>query len=302
MIERFQGETNKRLVQDALLAQFIVNNDGEIADALMNKIELKEFKPGETLITEGASDNDIYLIFAGLVSVRVKDRELARRGATQHVGEMALIDLSAKRSATIVALDETVIAMVTESDFSELASKFPVLWRRLALTLGQRLRDRSNFVRQKNETPRIFVGSSVEGLDIARAIQTGLAHDPLVTQVWTDDVFKASKTSIENLVVTAEGSDFGVLVLGPDDEIKSRDTVFDGPRDNVIFELGLLIGAIGRDRVFIVKEQKSKIKMPTDLLGTTPLEYQPGKPEDLQARVAAVCSEIRKTAAKVGAR
>ncbi|MBY0555540.1 nucleotide-binding protein [bacterium] len=302
MIERFQGDSGLRLMQEALLGQFIVNNDGDIANDLSSVVELREYKPGDVLIKEGASDNDIYLIFSGLVGVRIKDREIARRTAGQHIGEMALIDLAAKRSATVSALDETVVAVVTESDFSELATKHPVLWRRLALTLGQRLRERSNFVRQKNETPRIFIGSSVEGLDVARAIQTGLAHDPLLTQVWTDDVFKASKTSIENLVVTAESSDFGILVLGSDDKIQSRDEVFDGPRDNVIFELGLLIGAIGRDRVFIVKEQKSKIKIPTDLLGTTPLQYQPGKPEDLQVRVAAVCSDIRRTANEFGAR
>lgn len=302
MIERFQGSNGLRLTQEALLGQFIVNNDGDIANDLSTIVELREYKPGDTLISEGAADNDIYLIFSGLVGVRVKDREIARRTAGQHVGEMALIDLTAKRSATVSALDETVVAVVTEANFSELATKYPVLWRRLALTLGQRLRERSNFVRQRNETPRIFIGSSVEGLDVARAIQTGLAHDPLLTQVWTDDVFKASKTSIENLVVTAEGSDFGILVLGPDDKIQSRDEVFDGPRDNVIFELGLLIGAVGRDRVFIVKEQKSKIKIPTDLLGTTPLQYQPGKSEDLQVRVAAVCSDIRRTANELGAR
>lgn len=302
MIERFQGDSGLRLMQEALLGQFIVNNDGDIANDLSSVVELREYKPGDVLIKEGASDNDIYLIFSGLVGVRIKDREIARRTAGQHIGEMALIDLAAKRSATVSALDETVVAVVTESDFSEIATKHPVLWRRLALTLGQRLRERSNFVRQKNETPRIFIGSSVEGLDVGRAIQTGLAHDPLLTQVWTDDVFKASKTSIENLVVTAESSDFGILVLGPDDKIQSRDEVFDGPRDNVIFELGLLIGAIGRDRVFIVKEQKSKIKIPTDLLGTTPLQYQPGKPEDLQVRVAAVCSDIRRTANEMGAR
>jgi len=302
MIQRFQGSTGLRLLQEALLGQFIVNNDGAIANDLSSVVELREYKPGEVLINEGASDNDIYLIFSGLVAVRIKDREIARRSAGQHIGEMALIDLSAKRSATVSALDETVVAIVKESDFSDVASKYPVLWRRLALALGQRLRERSSFVRQKNETPKIFIGSSSEGLDIARAIQTGLAHDPILTQVWTDDVFKASKTSIENLVVTAESSDFGILVLGPDDQIQSRDEVFDGPRDNVIFELGLLMGAIGRERVFIVKEQRSKIKLPSDLLGTTPLEYQPGKSEDLQIRVAAVCSEIRKSANSLGAR
>lgn len=302
MIERFQGSGGLRLLQEGLLGQFIVNNDGSIANELSTIVELKEYKPGEVLINEGGSDNDIYLILSGLVAVRIKDREIARRTAGQHFGEMALIDLSAKRSATVSALDDSVVAVIKESDFSDLASKYPVLWRRLALALGQRLRERSNFVRQKNETPKIFIGSSLERLDIARAIQTGLAHDSLLTQVWTDDVFKASKTSIENLVVTAESSDFGVLVLGPDDQIQSRNEVFDGPRDNVIFELGLLMGAIGRDRVFVVKEQKSKIKLPSDLLGTTPLEYQPGKSEDLQIRVAATCSEIRKAANGLGAR
>jgi predicted nucleotide-binding protein len=46
--------------------------------------------------------------------------------------------------------------------------------------------------------------------------------------------------------------DFAILVLTPDDLTQSRGKQQPSPRDNVVFELGLFIGALGRDRVFMV--------------------------------------------------
>ena len=298
-MQRFE---DARVLTEALLNQFVVNNDGAVADDLYQMVSLKSFAPGDKLIIEGSSDNEMYFILAGHVSITIKEREVARRGAGHAVGEMALIDTSATRSASVTAIEQTVVAIVSEANFSTLASKYPVLWRRLALALGQRIRERGSSVRMKNETPRLFIGSSVEGLSVARSIQSAFSHDSVVVEVWTDDIFQASKYTIESLTEAVENSDFAVLVISPDDKVKSRGETSDGPRDNVIFELGLFMGSLGRDRVFFVKEQKSDLKIPTDLLGITPLEYKPGKESDLPSRVAPICSELRKTIKEKGAR
>ena len=42
-----------------------------------------------------------------------------------------------------------------------------------------------------------------------------------------------------------------MLVLTPDDWMSSRDVAAFGPRDNVIFELGLFMGHLGRSRTSI---------------------------------------------------
>ena len=70
-------------------------------------------------------------------------------------------------------------------------------------------------------------------------------------------------------------ADFAVLVAGPDDQVISRANQLDAPRDNVIFELGLFMGALTRSRTFLLVPEGIKVKIPTDLLGLTCVEFYP---------------------------
>jgi predicted nucleotide-binding protein len=58
-----------------------------------------------------------------------------------------------------------------------------------------------------NMKPKIFIGSSVEGLSVAYAIQQNLTQDAEST-VWDQGIFELSKTSIESLTNVVERSDF----------------------------------------------------------------------------------------------
>jgi len=252
------------------------------------------------VIRQGALDSDIYLIVSGRLSVQVNGREVAVRNSGQHVGEMALIDPRAVRSATIIATEPSVLAKITEPDFSRLARKYPQLWRRLAIELADRLRQRGRFHTPPNDIPHVFIGSSVERLLVAQHIQSGLSHDPMLVQVWTDGVFRAAAGTIESLVNAVSHSDFAILVLAPEDTVISRKKKSPAPRDNCIFELGLFMGALGSDRVFIVKQRGANIKMPTDLLGITPVEFAAGNTASLPARIAPVCNEIRQAVLGLG--
>ena len=110
---------------------------------------------------------------------------------------------------------------------------------------------------------------------------------------------RASRDSIDSLVNVATNADFGILVLGPDDVIILRGSEEMAPRDNVVFELGLFMGAAGKSRTMIVRPRGIEFHVPSDLLGVTPIEFEGGE-SDLEARLGPVCSEIRKIVAELG--
>ena len=145
--------------------------------------------------------------------------------------------------------------------------------------------------------PRIFIGSSVEGLSVAYAIQQNLTHDAEPT-VWDQGVFDLSKTSIESLTKAVDESDFGVFVFSPDDITKMRGNDVNSIRDNVIFEFGLFTGRLGRDRVFFVKPDGLDMHLPTDLLGMAPgssvisVKWQP-KTNQIFCRYKYLSTDIR---------
>jgi len=97
----------------------------------------------------------------------------------------------------------------------------------------------------------IFIGSSVEGLDVARAVQLRLEREAEVT-VWDEGVFHPTDYVWESIEEKLEGSDCGVFVLTPDDIAISRGNEYSVPRDNVIYELGLFAGSLGRRRAVII--------------------------------------------------
>lgn len=91
----------------------------------------------------------------------------------------------------------------------------------------------------------------------------------------------------------ASDCDFAVLVLTPDDKTTSRGKVKAAPRDNVIYELGLFTGALGRERALVVVPSAVDIKIPTDLLGVTTLRYKAAKtPAAIKKRVDSVAADI----------
>jgi tetratricopeptide (TPR) repeat protein len=66
-------------------------------------------------------------------------------------------------------------------------------------------------------------------------------------------------------------------------------------RDNVIFELGLFIGKLGRERVFIIIPQNNeKLHIPSDLLGINPGKYETSRTDNnLQSATASFCNQFR---------
>ena len=94
--------------------------------------------------------------------------------------------------------------------------------------------------------PRVFIGSSVEGLSVAYPVQQNLLHEAEVT-IWDQGVFELSRTTMESLTKILSESDFAIFVFSPDDLVRIRNVTVPAVRDNVLFEFGLFIGKLGRE-------------------------------------------------------
>ena len=148
--------------------------------------------------------------------------------------------------------------------------------------------------------PALFVGSSSEGLEFARAVRSLLAQDAEVT-LWNEGFFLVGNTFIESLVNGLPRFDFAVVVLTPDDLVASRDRTTFGPRDNALFELGLFMGRLGRERTFVVRPQGEGIKIPSDLAGLTTALYEwPRRDSDYKAALGPACDSIREMIRSLG--
>ena len=139
--------------------------------------------------------------------------------------------------------------------------------------------------------PRLFICSSAEGRDVAEAIQFGLDRDTEV-EVWHQDIFKLSDVPLDSLETAVRTIDFAAIVVTPDDVTTKRGVTHVVPRDNVVFELGMFVGALGRRRTFIVMPRDEDISLPTDLSGLAVSRYAPRSDGNLIAAVGTVCTQM----------
>lgn len=152
-----------------------------------------------------------------------------------------------------------------------------------------------------NPRPTIFVGSSSEGLKYAKALQVNLDVSCEVV-VWSQGVFGLSGGTLDELVERLRTVDFSVLVVTPDDTIDSRGKVQPSPRDNVLLELGICIGMLGRERTFLVHDRSHEIKLPTDLAGVTKASFQPHSDGNASASIGAASTLIEQRITELGER
>src|SRR5438552_3664727 len=147
--------------------------------------------------------------------------------------------------------------------------------------------------------PRVFIGSSTEGLPIAYALQNNLEGDAEIT-VWEQNVFKPSEYILESLLKQLKSTDFGIFVFSPDDLVRIRGQKQAAVRDNVIFEFGLFVGHLGRKYSVMLLPKGERLRIPSDLWGVNILTFDPNrKDHNLEAAVGPASNNIRTLLAAV---
>lgn len=293
MINRFQGAAGREVLLETLQEQKIVGGSMPLAEELADKGELLQVSAGESIIEQDGTDQDVYLILTGSFDIVVNGRIVAKRRASDHVGEMAAVQPTQRRSASVRAAETSVVHKIPYAEFIVVAQKNPEIWRAIAKELARRLEQRNSLVSGTRDRIRVFIISSVEALPIARAVQTLFEHDPFLVTVWTDGVFRASHYPVESLEAQLDESDFAVAIAEPDDVTSSRGSSASTPRDNVIFELGLFIGRLRRKRSFLLEPCGDEVKLPSDLTGITTIPYRSAAPKDLITALAPACNQMR---------
>ena len=138
------------------------------------------------------------------------------------------------------------------------------------------------------DVQRVFIGSSTTGRLVAQALESRL-RPYMQCRLWFKGSFTPSRTIMEDLERIARSEvDVAVLVLTPDDVRDRGRGLHPVPRDNVLFELGLFMGSLGRHKTFGLKCGHCAMDVPSDLLGVTWLDYEhPHELEDTGSAEAA---------------
>ena len=136
----FHGGYGRGRLIDALQTQALIR-DEDMAIEIAKRVKVQEVPAGATLISQGATDTDLIFILNGEFSIVRNGRVIAQKNAGEQVGEMAVVDPIRCRFASVIAASDSVVARISEFDFSAIADRFPRLWRRIAMELANRLRN-----------------------------------------------------------------------------------------------------------------------------------------------------------------
>jgi len=146
-------------------------------------------------------------------------------------------------------------------------------------------------------TVRIFIGSSSENSRVVESLSKVLSKSRQTTfkinpAPWNKGVFKFSAAYIESLEKELNKADFAILELTPNDVTRIRNAKVKTPRDNVLFELGLFMGRLHRERCIMLYARDDKPKLPTDLLGVKAATYDMSQSDDLESSLQPVAQQI----------
>jgi predicted nucleotide-binding protein len=140
----------------------------------------------------------------------------------------------------------------------------------------------------------IFIASATEDLAAANLVKSQMvALGYSKATVWNEGIFCLTHTIFEQLLTFAAKFDFAILIWGGDDITISRGQSLVSPNDNVVFEAGLFLGALGKERVFVFTDKTSHVQIPSDFAGVLQAVYDGSlvKSGDIEG-VKSACEQV----------
>jgi len=107
------------------------------------------------------------------------------------------------------------------------------------------------------DRPRVFLGSCGKAHDIASAIRAYVESLGFNVTYWKSD-FEPGEVILDEIRAASFSCKYAIFLLTPDDQIVGDDPQW-VPRDNVVFEVGFFINAIGKERTLILVQEGTKV-------------------------------------------
>ena len=139
-IDQFAGPEGKQRLATALISHELVGHNEALARKFAEQATVEEYKSGQALLKQNDSDSHVYLVLNGEVSVEVNGKRVTISGPGVPIGEIALLDPTGGRSASVIAIKDTLVARITQAQFEELAKEYPQVWRGVARQLARHVR------------------------------------------------------------------------------------------------------------------------------------------------------------------
>lgn len=125
--------------------------DEESLVLLVSHSRAISFKKNSILMTEGETGESLYIIESGSVRIYVSDEQGAEmtvfvQRPGSYIGEISLLD-GAPRTASVVAIEDTRVLVISKTSFFECVSKNPQIAFRIIQSVTQRLRKATDDIR-----------------------------------------------------------------------------------------------------------------------------------------------------------
>jgi CRP-like cAMP-binding protein len=109
--------------------------------------QIRWYRTGETVIDEGDTSRDLFILLSGEVTASVRVGRFGSRRQRQPMGPGAVFGeiaffVGGRRTAAILASTDTELLRLSYADFKDLAAQDPHLAQRIVFDLGRVLADR----------------------------------------------------------------------------------------------------------------------------------------------------------------
>lgn len=139
---------------------------------------------------------------------------------------------------------------------------------------------------------RLFVGSSAEGRATAELFAAGLSDIADVT-IWRQGVFTPPLADADGVLDATRQFDFAAFVMTPEEVSRKQGASRGATGDAIALQLGVFLGALGRQRTFIVCSTETMIELPSDLRGVTLATYRAAGQGNPAAALGCACTIVK---------